>query len=105
MNSSINLSVESNRKTWEKSVENKKRSLPQNCSNAENFYYLKQITNKTLVTIFFVDGEQLNGYVRWYDKNCIGLYDKNGCSRILFKHSIKNIKKMPVQHTKAQPIK
>src|SRR5437879_5076305 len=45
-----------------------KKSLPPDRTNAENFYYLKQMQSKTPMTIMLKDRETLKGVIEWYDK-------------------------------------
>ena len=49
----------------------KKKPTPQEQTNAESFYYLKQMQNKTPMVVVLTDGQQLRGIIEWYDKNCI----------------------------------
>lgn len=47
------------------------RTAPPESTNAENFYYLKQMNAKTPMVIIMSDGEELRGWIEWYDRNCI----------------------------------
>lgn len=51
--------------------EGQKKSSPPDQTNAENFYYLKQMQSKTPMTIVLKDGETLKGVIEWYDKTCL----------------------------------
>ena len=42
-------------------------------TNAENFYYVKQMQNKTPMVVVLQDGETVHGVIEWYDKNSIKL--------------------------------
>ena len=67
-----------------------KRSSPPDQTNAENFYYLKQMQSKTRMTIVLGDGETLHGVIEWYDKHCIKLNRASGQSNLLiYKASIR----------------
>lgn len=58
-------------------------------THAENFYYQKQIQSKTQLTIVLKDGEELTGWIEWYDRNCIKL-NRSGQSHVLiYKMNIK----------------
>src|SRR5215475_6891633 len=48
-----------------------KRPTPNDQTNAENFYYLKQIQNKTPMVVVLQDGEMIKGSIEWYDKTSI----------------------------------
>jgi len=58
-------------------------------TNAENFYYVKQIQNRTPMVIVLMDGEMLRGVIDWYDKNCIRLNRFSEPHLLLLKHQIK----------------
>ena len=45
-----------------------KKPIPPDQTNAENFYYIKQMQSKTPMTIVLKDGEILHGVIEWYDK-------------------------------------
>jgi hypothetical protein len=50
---------------------NQKKAVPPDTTNAENYYYVKQMQTKTLMVIVFKDGETISGNIEWYDKNCL----------------------------------
>ena len=47
------------------------RTAPPESTNAENFYYLKQMNAKTPMVIIMSDGEEVRGWIEWYDRNCL----------------------------------
>jgi hypothetical protein len=47
------------------------RTAPPESTNAENFYYLKQMNAKTPMVIIMNDGEEIHGWIEWYDRNCL----------------------------------
>ncbi|NOZ93924.1 MAG: hypothetical protein GXP47_04160 [Acidobacteria bacterium] len=67
----------------------RRKQVPAEQTNAENFYYLKQMQAKTPMIVVLVDGTELNGWIEWYDKNCIKLNRNDAPNLVLFKHSIK----------------
>ncbi len=67
----------------------RRKQVPAEQTNAENFYYLKQMQNKTPMIVVLNDGTELSGWIEWYDKSCIKLNRKNAPNLLLFKHSIK----------------
>ena len=50
-----------------------KKVAPTEQTNAENFYYQKQMQTKTPMVVVLRDGEEVHGYIEWYDKHCIKL--------------------------------
>ena len=58
-------------------------------TNAENFYYVKQIQNKTPMVVVLQDGETIKGSIEWYDKNSIKVNRSPEPSVLLLKHYIK----------------
>ena len=45
-----------------------KRPVPPDQTNAENFYYVKQMQAKTPMVITLKDGEVIKGVIEWYDR-------------------------------------
>ena len=72
-----------------------KKAAPPDQTNAENFYYLKQMQGKTLMTIVLKDGEVLKGVIEWYDKTCLKV-NREGELHLLsiFKSNIKYMYKV-----------
>ena len=66
-----------------------KRTSPPEQTNAENFYYLKQMQSKTPMTIVLKDGEVLKGIIEWYDKTCLKVNREGEPNLLLFKTNIK----------------
>jgi host factor-I protein len=58
-------------------------------TNAENFYYVKQMQNKTPMVVVLQDGELVQGYIEWYDRNSIKLNRGQEPALLLLKHYIK----------------
>lgn len=48
-----------------------RKPAPPEQTNAENFYYQKQMQSRTAMVIVLQDGEEVHGVIEWYDKNCI----------------------------------
>jgi sRNA-binding regulator protein Hfq len=67
----------------------KSGSGPAESTNAENFYYTKQIQLKTPMVIVLKDSEELHGIIEWYDKACIKLALDGGGVAMVYKASIK----------------
>lgn len=66
-----------------------KKPSPNEQTNAENFYYVKQMQNKTPMVIVLQDGESVHGVIEWYDKNSIRINRAPEPSLLLLKHYIK----------------
>lgn len=60
---------------------------------AENFYFQKQLQNKTLLTVVLKNGETINGIVEWYDKNCLKFSRVGKPNLLLYKTGIRYIYK------------
>jgi sRNA-binding regulator protein Hfq len=66
-----------------------KKSTPPDQTNAEQFYYSKQMQGKTRMTVVLSDGEELEGVIEWYDRDCLKLNRIGAPNLLLFKHWIK----------------
>ena len=60
-----------------------KKQTPPDTTNAENFYYVKQMQSKTPMVIVLHDGETLHGIIEWYDKSCIKVNREGGDPNLL----------------------
>ncbi len=49
----------------------RRKQVPPADTNAEAFYYLKQMNTRTPMVVVLKDGEELRGIIEWYDRNCI----------------------------------
>lgn len=70
-------------------LNNSRRRVPPEQTNAESFYYKKQMELKTPMVIVLQDGEQLHGTIEWYDRGCIKLNRSHAPNLLVLKHSIK----------------
>ncbi len=66
-----------------------KKITPTEQTNAENFYYQKQMQGKTPMVVVLRDGEEVHGYIEWYDKNCIKLNRSGAANLMIYKPAIK----------------
>jgi host factor-I protein len=66
-----------------------KKVSPPEQTNAENFYYLKQMQSKTPMTIVLKDGETLKGVIEWYDKCCLKVNREGEPNLLIYKSNIK----------------
>jgi host factor-I protein len=67
----------------------RRKPVPGDQTNAENFYYVKQMQNRTPMVVVLGDGEELRGVIEWYDKNSIKLNRDAQPGVLVLKHSIK----------------
>ena len=67
-----------------------KKPAPPEQTNAENFYYQKQMQSRTPMVIVLRDGEEVRGIIEWYDRNCIKVNRENGDANLMiYKPAIK----------------
>jgi host factor-I protein len=67
-----------------------RKAAPPEQTNAENFYYQKQMQSKTPMVIVLQDGEEVHGVIEWYDKTCIKVIRDNGSPNLMiYKPAIK----------------
>ncbi len=65
------------------------RPAPPETTNAENFYYLKQMNSKTPMVIVMTDGEEIRGWIEWYDKSCLKVNREGAPNLLIQKRCIK----------------
>jgi host factor-I protein len=70
-----------------------RKVAPPEQTNAENFYYQKQMQSKTPMVIVLCDDEEIHGVIEWYDKNCIKVNRTEGPNLMIYKPSIKYLYK------------
>lgn len=66
-----------------------KKTSPPEQTNAENFYYQKQMQSKTPMVIVLRDGEEIHGVIEWYDRSCIKVNRTGVPNLVIYKPSIK----------------
>jgi len=67
-----------------------RKAAPPEQTNAENFYYQKQMQSKTPMVIVLHDGEEVHGLIEWYDKTCIKVVREDGRPNLMiYKPAIK----------------
>ena len=67
----------------------RRRPAPPEQTNAEAFYYLKQMNTQVPMVVVLDDGEQLIGHIEWYDRSCVKVNRENAPNLLLYKHTIK----------------
>lgn len=71
----------------------RKKPAPPEQTNAENFYYVKQMQTKTPMVVVLQDGEQIRGVIEWYDKHCIKVNRQAEPNLLIYKPNIKYLYK------------
>jgi len=67
-----------------------RKAAPPEQTNAENFYYQKQMQSRTPMVIVLRDGEEIHGIIEWYDKSCIKVIREGGAPNLMiYKPAIK----------------
>jgi host factor-I protein len=67
-----------------------RKVTPPEQTNAENFYYQKQMQSRTPMVIVLQDGEEVRGIIEWYDRQCIKVNrDNGGPNLMIYKPAIK----------------
>lgn len=66
-----------------------RKQAPPEQTNAENYYFIKQMQNKTAMVVVLDDGAELRGWIEWYDKDCIKLNRTDGPNLLIYKHCIR----------------
>jgi len=88
-NHSPNHAPSERREPRERSAAPAKKVAPSEQTNAENFYYQKQMQTKTPMVVVLRDGEEVHGYIEWYDKSCIKLNRSGAPNLMIYKPAIK----------------
>lgn len=70
-----------------------RKTPPPDQTNAENFYYQKQMQSKTPMVIVLSDGEEVHGTIEWYDRACIKVNRNDSPNLMIYKPSIKYLYK------------
>src|SRR5262249_51159134 len=75
----------------------RRKQVPPESTNAEAFYYLKQMNAKTQMIVVLKDGEELRGVIEWYDRNCIKVNRVGSPNLMVMKDVIKYMYKADEQ--------
>jgi sRNA-binding regulator protein Hfq len=70
-------------------VQIRKRIPPPVETNAEIFYYKKQIDAHTPMIIVLQDGEEIEGTIEWYDRGALKVNRKSAPNLLVLKHNVK----------------
>jgi len=71
----------------------RRKIAPPEQTNAESFYYLKQMQAKTPMVIVLQNDEKIRGVIEWYDKHCLKVNRIKEPNLLVPKHNIKYIYK------------
>src|SRR5262249_24117228 len=66
-----------------------RKPIPPEQTNAESFYYLKQMTNKPRMAIHLKDGEQVRRVIEWYDRHALKVHRVGEPDILVLKDTIK----------------
>jgi host factor-I protein len=66
-----------------------RKTAPPEQTNAENFYYQKQMQSRTPMVVVLKDGEEIHGVIEWYDRYCIKVNRNAQPNLMIYKPSIK----------------
>ena len=66
-----------------------RKPIPPEQTNAESFYYSKQMANKTRMVIVLKDGEEVRGTIEWYDKSALKVHRQDAPNILLPKDNVK----------------
>ena len=70
-----------------------RKQVPPEQTNAESYYYLKQMAAKTPMVVVLTDGQEVRGWIEWYDKNCLKVNREGAPNLVVQKHFIKYLYK------------
>ncbi len=71
------------------SIPQGRKKIPSAETNAEIFYYKKQMDAHTQMVIVLLDGEEVIGTIEWYDRSALKINRKDAPNIMLLKHNIK----------------
>jgi len=65
-----------------------RKSGPVDKTYAEEFYYRKQMQSRTRMVIRLTGGEEIRGWIEWYDKDCVKVNRDNDPNLLVMKRYI-----------------
>ena len=66
-----------------------KRGNTQEQTHAEAFYFQKQMQVRTPMVVVLKDGEEIHGWIDWYDRNCIKINRGGQPNLLIYKRSVR----------------
>jgi len=67
----------------------RRKPAPPEQTNAENFYYIKQMQARTPMVVVLNTGDEIHGVIEWYDKNCIKVHRANEPNLLIMKSAVR----------------
>lgn len=71
----------------------RRKIAPPEQTNAESFYYLKQMQSKVPMVVVLQNDEKIRGVIEWYDKHCLKINRIKEPNLLIPKHNIRYIYK------------
>ena len=93
---------EAARASQQAAVQVRKRTPPPMETNAELFYYKKQIDAHTPMVIVLLDGEEIEGTIEWYDRGALKVNRKSAPNLLLLKRNVKYMYKADEREAAAE---
>ncbi|PYV19711.1 MAG: hypothetical protein DMG21_00775 [Acidobacteria bacterium] len=66
-----------------------RKPAPPEQTNAENFYYIKQMQARTPMVVILNTGDEIRGLIEWYDKNCIKVHRAHEPNLLIMKSAVR----------------
>jgi sRNA-binding regulator protein Hfq len=60
-------------------------------THAEAFYFQKQMQARTSMVLVLKNGEEVHGWIDWYDRNCVKINRSGQPNLLIYKQSIRYI--------------
>ena len=79
----------SHRAAQQAAVQVRKRLPPPMETNAEIFYYKKQIDAHTPMVLVLLDGEEIEGTIEWYDRGALKVNRQSAPHLLVLKRNVK----------------
>lgn len=76
-----------------------KKPTPPDQTNAESFYYIKQMQARTPMVVVLDTGEAISGVIEWYDKGCIKVHRSGEPNLLIMKAAIRYMHKQSESKT------
>ena len=70
-----------------------RKPVPPEQTNAESFYYLKQMQARTPLVVRLLDGEEVRGWLEWYDRDVLKINRDGAPNLVIPKSAIKYLYK------------
>jgi len=71
----------------------RRKPTPPEQTNAESFYYIKQMQARTPMVVVLDTGEAIRGVIEWYDKSCIKVHRVGEPNLLIMKSAIRYMHK------------